>query len=307
MSLSYLARAGASSMSRTASRYFASHAPAAAAAAGAHGHGGHGGGGGHGEHGHDDHGHGHGHGGDPRSESHLFGEVRKRGRGVALARARKAPAATASRGASSIAPSYPCARARARARRAPTSPVRPQHPPHAGGPRAWGEWEAVHYATMAGIVLIGAGALYRSNTNPHDWARDEASRALRGGERGEIARRGTARRMRLRARTTTRWRQLQGKRLRSSSPARQSRLQQGLTCLLSRHPFPLTRPAGRGAQPAARGGPAGRVRRELCGHSLHARARERDWRGGGRAGGRGARGARARGVALVEQGGVSGA
>ena len=27
---------------------------------------------------------------------------------------------------------------------------------------------------MAGLVLIGAGALYRSNTNPHDWARDEA-------------------------------------------------------------------------------------------------------------------------------------
>jgi len=27
---------------------------------------------------------------------------------------------------------------------------------------------------MAGLALVGAGALYRQNTNPHDWARDEA-------------------------------------------------------------------------------------------------------------------------------------
>ena len=37
----------------------------------------------------------------------------------------------------------------------------------------------MHNLVLAGCALVGLGALYRSNTNPHDWARDEAEERRR--------------------------------------------------------------------------------------------------------------------------------
>lgn len=40
-------------------------------------------------------------------------------------------------------------------------------------------WEPYHNVFLAGTALIAAGMYYRRNTNPHDWARDEAEERLR--------------------------------------------------------------------------------------------------------------------------------
>jgi hypothetical protein len=38
----------------------------------------------------------------------------------------------------------------------------------------WADWEVYHYALVIGTAAIALAATQRSNTNPRDWARDEA-------------------------------------------------------------------------------------------------------------------------------------
>ena len=45
---------------------------------------------------------------------------------------------------------------------------------HHGQPRHLGEWEWTNFAVVTGCVLICAAYLYRADSNPNSWARDEA-------------------------------------------------------------------------------------------------------------------------------------
>lgn len=52
-------------------------------------------------------------------------------------------------------------------------------PPEPGQARTWQAWEKYHYFMYAGTALLAIAATYRPNTNPQDWARDEAEERLR--------------------------------------------------------------------------------------------------------------------------------
>lgn len=45
---------------------------------------------------------------------------------------------------------------------------------HHGESRHIGEWEWTNFAVISGCILIGAAYLYRADSNPNSWARDEA-------------------------------------------------------------------------------------------------------------------------------------
>ncbi|RYG50762.1 hypothetical protein EON67_04680 [archaeon] len=48
-----------------------------------------------------------------------------------------------------------------------------------GQKRTWQVWEPFHYALLAGTAALWWAAQYRPNTNPRDWARDEAEERMR--------------------------------------------------------------------------------------------------------------------------------
>ena len=43
-----------------------------------------------------------------------------------------------------------------------------------GASRVWADWEAPHYALLAGTALIVLAAQFQPSSNPREWARDEA-------------------------------------------------------------------------------------------------------------------------------------